>query len=143
MFYCMRVTLQTQRNLDNIEHWRAHGRAPDKVSITCREALEWATTNGAKLIGQSHRIGSLTPGKQADIILLRQDDLALFPVHDPVSSIVTQAGVSNVDTVMIAGRVVKRDGRMLTEGLAGKKAMLRRSAERILSDFGKQARRAA
>ena len=143
MFYCMRVTLQTQRNLDNIEHWRTHGRAPDKVSITCREALEWATINGAKLIGQSHRIGSLTPGKQADIILLRQDDLTLFPVHDPVSSIVTQAGVSNVDTVMIAGRVVKRDGRMLTEGLAGKKAMLRRSAERVLTDFGKQARRAA
>ena len=143
MFYCMRVTLQAQRNLDNIEYWRAHDSAPDKVSIPCREALEWATINGAKMIGESDRIGSLAPGKQADIILLRRDDLTIFPVHDPISSIVTQAGVSNVDTVLIAGRVMKRGGKMLTEGLAGKKAMLRRSAERIMDDFSKSTRRAA
>src|SRR5690606_19756371 len=99
MFYCMRVTLQAQRNLDNIEHWRAHNSAPETVSIGCREALEWATINGARMIGQEHRIGSLAPGKQADIVLLRRDDLTIFPVHDPVSSIVTQAGVSNVDSV--------------------------------------------
>ena len=143
MFSCMRATLQAQRNLDNIEHWRAHNRAPEKVSIPCREALEWATINGAKMIHQDHRIGSLAPGKQADIILLRQDDLTIFPVHDPVSSIVTQAGVSNVDTVLIAGRVMKRGGKMLAEGLASRKAALRRSAERIMSDFGMRPRRAA
>jgi hypothetical protein len=51
--------------------------------------------------------------------------------------------VSNVDTVLIAGRAMKRGGKMLTEGLAGKKAMLRRSAERIIDDFSKSARRAA
>ena len=143
MFACMRATLQAQRNLDNIEHWRLHDRAPDKVSITCREALEWATVNGAKMIHQEHRIGSLAPGQQADIILLRQDDLTIFPVHDPVSSIVMQAGVSNVDTVLIAGRVMKRGGKMLAEGLASKKAALRRSAERIIGDFGMRPRRAA
>jgi cytosine/adenosine deaminase-related metal-dependent hydrolase len=143
MFYCMRSTLQAQRNLDNIEHWRAHDSAPDGVSITCREALEWATINGAKMIGEEDRIGSLAPGKQADIVMLRTDDLTIFPVHDPVSSIVTQAGVSNVDTVLIAGRAMKRGGKMLTEGLAGKKAALRRSAERIMDDFNKTSRRAA
>jgi 5-methylthioadenosine/S-adenosylhomocysteine deaminase len=143
MFACMRSTLQVQRNLDNIEHWKAHDRAPDKVSVTCRDALEWATINGAKMIQQESRIGSLTPGKQADIVLLRADDLAMFPVHDPVSSAVTQGGVSSVDTVMIAGTVMKRDGRMLVEGLAGKKAMLRRSAERIVADFAAAGKRAA
>lgn len=143
MFYCMRVTMQAQRNLDNIEHWKAHDAAPEKVSVTCREALEWATVNGAKMIHQDHRIGSLAPGKQADLVLLRGDDLTIFPVHDPVSSVVTQAGVSNVDTVMIGGRIVKRDGRILTEGLAGKRAELRRSAERIMTDFGMRGRRAA
>jgi 5-methylthioadenosine/S-adenosylhomocysteine deaminase len=111
--------------------------------VSCREALEWATINGAKMIGQDHRIGSLTPGKQADIILLRQDDLTIFPVHDPISSIVTQAGVSNVDSVMIGGRFAKRDGKILYEGLAGKKAALLRSAERIMGDYGKLPRRAA
>jgi 5-methylthioadenosine/S-adenosylhomocysteine deaminase len=143
MFYCMRVTLQAQRNLDNIEHWKTHNAAPEQVSVTCREALEWATINGAKMIHQDHRIGSLTPGKQADIIMLRADDLTIFPVHDPVSSVVTQAGVSNVDSVIIAGRFLKRHGRMLAEGLAGKMAALRRSAERIMHDFGMRGRRAA
>lgn len=95
------------------------------------------------MIHQDHRIGSLAPGKQADLVLLRGDDLTIFPVHDPVSSVVTQAGVSNVDTVMIGGRIVKRDGRILTEGLAGKRAELRRSAERIMTDFGMRGRRAA
>lgn len=143
LFGCMRTTLQAQRNLDNIEHWKTHNAAPEKVSITCREALEWATVNGAKMLHQEDRIGSLTPGKQADIVLLRADDLTLFPMHDPVSSVVTQGGVSSVDTVMIAGAIVKRDGRLLVEGLAGKKAMLRRSAERILSDFAAKGRQAA
>jgi cytosine/adenosine deaminase-related metal-dependent hydrolase len=138
MFYCMRVTLQTQRNLDNVAHWQTHGRAPESVSVTCREALQWATINGAKMIHQEDRIGSLAPGKQADIILLRMDDLTIFPVHDPISSIVTQAGVSNVDTVMLGGRIAKRSGRLMAEGLAGKQARLRRSAERILRDFGLQ-----
>ncbi|HEY7457833.1 MAG TPA: amidohydrolase family protein [Xanthobacteraceae bacterium] len=143
MFYCMRVTLQTQRNLDNVEHWHAHDAAPDMVSVTCRQALEWATVNGAKMIHQDHRIGSLAPGKQADIVLLRADDLTIFPVHDPVSSVVTQGGLTNVDTVLVAGRVMKRNGKLLVEGLPGKMAMLRRSAERIMADFGLRAPKAA
>jgi cytosine/adenosine deaminase-related metal-dependent hydrolase len=143
MFGCMRTTLQAQRNLDNIVHWREKNSAPETVSVTCRQALEWATINGAKMIRQDHRIGSLAPGKQADIILVRADDLTVFPMHDPVSSVVSQAGVSNVDTVLIEGRVMKRGGRLLAEGISGKKAALRRSAERIMSDFGMRARRAA
>ena len=142
MFGCMRVTLQTQRNLDNQETWRKTDAAPLEISVTCRQALEWATLNGARMIGQEHRIGSLAPGKQADIVLVRADDLTIFPVHDPVSSLVTQAGVSNVDTVLIGGRVMKRNGKLAAGNLAGKKAALRRSAERILSGFGMLPRQA-
>ena len=142
MFGCMRVTLQTQRNLDNQETWRKTDAAPLEISVTCRQALEWATLNGARMIGQEHRIGSLAPGKQADIVLVRADDLTIFPVHDPVSSLVTQAGVSNVDTVLIGGRLMKRNGKVTASDLAGKKAALRRSAERILSDFGMLGRQA-
>ncbi len=136
LFGAMRVTLQTQRNLDNQETWRKTGAAPLEISVTCRQALEWVTVNGARMIGQEQRIGSLAPGKQADIVLVRADDLAIFPVHDPVSSLVTQAGVSNVDTVLIGGRVMKRNGKLAAGDLAGNKAALRRSAERILKDFG-------
>ena len=66
----------------------------------------------------------------------------MFPVHDPLSSLVTQAGVSNVDTVLIEGRVVKRDGRLLFANIAEKKAALLRSGERILHDFGELPRAA-
>lgn len=137
MFSCMRITLQTQRNLDNMAHWRAKKAAPERISITCRQALEWATINGARMIHQERRIGSLTPGKQADILLLRADDLVSFPVHEPISSVVTQMGVGNVDTVMVAGRFLKRNGKLRHEGLAARKAALARSAERILADFGR------
>lgn len=143
LFSCMRTTLQTQRNLDHIEAWKKTDAPLPEISVRCRQALEWATINGAKMLGQEHRIGSLAPGKQADIVLLRADDITIFPVHDPVSSVVTQGGVSVVDTVLIGGRVMKRHGRLLAGDLAQKKTALRRSAERILADFGMRPKRAA
>ena len=88
------------------------------------------------MAGLETRVGTLTPGKQADILLLRADDLAMFPVTDPVASVVMQGGVANVDTVLVAGRVVKRDGKLLYAQLAEKKAALQKSGERILTDFG-------
>src|SRR5205823_10929441 len=104
---------------------------------------EWATISAAKMHGLEDRIGTLTPGKQAETVLLRSGDLNLFPVHDPVASVVMQGGVANVDTVLIAGRLVKRGGTLLYANLEEKKAALRRSGERILGDFGLQPQRAA
>jgi cytosine/adenosine deaminase-related metal-dependent hydrolase len=113
------------------------------MPLTCRQALEWVTINGAKMAGLDNRIGSLTPGKQADILMLRASDLNMFPVVDPVASVVMQAGVANVDTVLVAGRVVKRDGKLLYAQIADKKIALQKSGERILTDFGLLPRRAA
>jgi len=142
MFGIIRTTLQTQRNIDHIQSLRTTAKANEKISSTCREAFAWATVNGAKMLGLDHRIGSLAVGKQADIVLLRKDDLNMFPVHDPLSSLVTQAGISNVDTVLIGGRVVKRGGQLLFANIAEKKAALQRSGERILRDFGELPRAA-
>ena len=136
MFGIIRTTLQTQRNIDHMQSLQKTSKAHAKTSIPCRDAFAWVTVNGAKMAHLDHRIGSLAVGKQADIILVRKDDLNMFPVHDPLSSLVTQAGVSNVDTVLIAGRVMKRAGRLLFANLAEKKAALQRSGERILLDFG-------
>jgi 5-methylthioadenosine/S-adenosylhomocysteine deaminase len=142
IFGIIRTTSQTQRNIDHIQSLRTTAKANETISITCREAFTWATVNGAKMLGLDHRIGSLAVGKQADIVLLRKDDLNMFPVHDPLSSLVTQAGISNVDTVLIGGRVVKRDGQLLFANMAEKKAALQRSGERILRDFGELPRAA-
>ena len=57
-----------------------------------REALEWATINGARAFRLDRKIGTLSPGKKADIVMLRADDVNMAPVHDPVYSIVEIAG---------------------------------------------------
>ena len=142
MFGIIRTTLQTQRNIDHMQSLRTTANALEKISITCRDALAWATFNGAKMVRLDHRIGSLATGKQADIVLIRKEDLNMLPVHDPLSSLVTQAGVSNVDTVLIGGRVVKRDGQLLYVNIAEKKVALQRSGERILRDLGELPRAA-
>jgi hypothetical protein len=67
----------------------------------------------------------------------------MTPMHDLVGCAVTQAATANVDTVMIAGRVVKHGGRLLVDGLTEKLAKLQRSGERILSDFKALPTRAA
>jgi cytosine/adenosine deaminase-related metal-dependent hydrolase len=143
VFTAMRVTLQHERSRRTMEIHAQTGSRPETIPVTCRQALEWATINGAKMVGLDHRIGSLSPGKQADILIVRAGDWNLFPVHDPVASVVMQAGVANVDTVLIAGRVVKRNGNLLYTGIERKKSALRESGERILSGCGLAPQRAA
>jgi 5-methylthioadenosine/S-adenosylhomocysteine deaminase len=133
MFTTMRLALQSQRNLDNIETLRRTAKAPEHISITCREALGWATIDGARMAGLDDRVGSLTPGKQADIVLLRADGLNLHPVTDPVRAIVTYAHAGNVDTVLVAGRAVKRDGKLLYSDLARRRTELAETSRRILA----------
>lgn len=136
MFSAMRMTLQHERHRRTLEILDQTGSRPLEIPVTCRQALEWATINGAKMAGLEAKVGSLTPGKQADIIMVRADDLAMFPVTDPLGSLVMQGGVAHVDTVLVAGNVVKRGGKLLYDTLADKKAALRKSSKRILTDFG-------
>ncbi|MCX7296950.1 MAG: amidohydrolase family protein [Hyphomicrobiales bacterium] len=143
MFSAMRTTLQHERHRRTLEILSQTGSRPLDIPVTCRQALEWATINGARMAGLDAQVGSLTPGKQADIVLLRADDLAMFPVTDAIVSAVMQGGVASVDAVLVAGRIVKRDGRLLYGALAEKKAALRQSSERILTDSGLLPRNAA
>ncbi len=139
MFTAMRVTLQHERYRAITHTLRETGARPVDMPVTCRDALAWATVNGARMAGLADRTGSLSPGKQADIVLLRADDITMFPVRDPIASIAMQGGVAAVDTVLIAGKVMKRGGRLLHPGLDELKAALRRSGDRILADFGYRA----
>jgi 5-methylthioadenosine/S-adenosylhomocysteine deaminase len=73
----------------------------------------WATIEGPGPTGSTTRSGTLTPGKQADIVMLRTDRLNVTPLNDPATAVVTGMDTGNVDTVIIAGRVMKRGGRLL------------------------------
>jgi 5-methylthioadenosine/S-adenosylhomocysteine deaminase len=101
MFSAMRLMMDTQ-----------FVRSRDPMSVTARQVLEMATINGAWDLGLADRIGSLTPGKRADLILVRTTDLNMAPLGDPVTAIVRSAQPHNVDTVMVDGRILKRDGRL-------------------------------
>jgi cytosine/adenosine deaminase-related metal-dependent hydrolase len=70
-----RVALGIQRSLDNVAHRAAHGTIPPTSTITTRQALEWVTVEGARMLGQLDRIGSLKAGKQADLVMIRASDL--------------------------------------------------------------------
>lgn len=115
----------------------AAGRPPFKtIPIQSREALHWATLGNARAIGLEDRIGSLSPGKRADLVMLRATDLNLFPVHNPVFSIVEQAHAGNVDSVMIDGVMRKRGGKLLFDDatLSQRRSELVRSVERVMRD---------
>jgi 5-methylthioadenosine/S-adenosylhomocysteine deaminase len=104
MFNQMRSVLGLQRSMAGVQ-----GKAP----VSPRQVLEWATIEGAKANGLDDRVGTLTPGKQADLILLRTDRMNVTPLNDPVTAVVTGMDTGNVDTVIIAGRVMKRSGVLL------------------------------
>ena len=135
MFQVMRMALQIQRMVDNRPAASAH-RNTEHLTVTSPQALEWATRNGAEMLGLGDRIGSLSPGRQADLILIRADDLNLVSANDPVQAVVFYANASNVDTVLVAGNPVKRDGRMLFPGLREKTGQLAASGKRILAQAG-------
>jgi cytosine/adenosine deaminase-related metal-dependent hydrolase len=85
----------------------------DPLPLTSRGVLEFATLGGAKACGLDHKIGSLTPGKEADIVLITTDRMNLIPVNNPVGGVVEFSNVGNVDTIFVAGKVVKRDGKLV------------------------------
>ena len=131
-----RIALGIQRSLDNVDHRERHGVIPDTSTVSTREALSWITVEGARMLRQGHRIGSLAPGKQADLVVLRADLLNMQPVHDPVSSVVFQASLANVDAVMVAGRWKKQAGRLVDVDLAPKLEALRASGRKIAAALG-------
>ena len=133
-----RIALGIQRSLDNVAHREQHGTIPATSTVTTREALSWVTLEGARMLRQEHRIGSLAAGKQADLVVIRADDLNMQPVHDPVSSVVLQASLANIDAVMVAGRWKKRYGKLVDVDLAPRLEQLRQSGAKIAAALGLQ-----
>ncbi|MFE2416455.1 amidohydrolase family protein [Streptomyces hokutonensis] len=104
--------------------------------LRSRDLLEFTTVDAARSCGLEARVGSITPGKDADIILLRTDDLTVFPVTDPAATIVSAGHPGLVDTVLVAGRVVKRDGALVGADLPALRARLLASRNRIAEAAG-------
>jgi 5-methylthioadenosine/S-adenosylhomocysteine deaminase len=112
MFHVMRAALSG----DGLLHKVGYDDYQGVPWVTASDVLEAATISGAKAAGLGDRTGSITPGKAADLVLIRMNDINLYPVVDPVKAIVAGGHQGNVDTVMVAGRILKWNGELLHPG---------------------------
>jgi 5-methylthioadenosine/S-adenosylhomocysteine deaminase len=86
------------------------GKAGLPRLMSTREVIRYATVDGARVAGLAGTTGSLEPGMQADVIVLRTDRPNVFPINDPIGAVVWGMDTSNLDWVLVAGRIVMRDG---------------------------------
>jgi cytosine/adenosine deaminase-related metal-dependent hydrolase len=131
MFSQMRIGLAFERCMRN-DSYNLRNRMPDRMDLTVRDALAWGTSNGAHAMGLERRIGSLTPGKQADVIVVGGSALNMSPMADPIGCVIAQANPSNVRHVLVAGRFVKRDGQLLGVDLDHAGSLAGAACERVL-----------
>lgn len=127
-FALMRLALQVSRGSDN-----AGGGLPLRLRFSARDALRMMTCSAAEALGFDH-VGSLRPGKQADLVVLGGDTLNLVP--PALGALVTQAHAGNVQDVMVAGRFVKREGKLVDADLSALKARLLASRHSLLERVG-------
>jgi cytosine/adenosine deaminase-related metal-dependent hydrolase len=111
MFTEMRVAFNIQRAMATNRRASGDPRPPALVSV--REMLECATVNGAANAGLLAKCGTLTPGKEADIVMIRTDDINLYPSNHAIGTVVSAADVRNIDTVIIGGKIRKSRGRIV------------------------------
>lgn len=124
MFSVMRATLITSRS----DH---------QPRVTAADVLRMATMDGANALGLGDLVGSLRPGKQADLVLVRADAVNMLGAdHDPIGAVVTAAHPGNVDTVLVAGRIVKRDGRLPHPAVSTLAHRVRESAAQVIGTSG-------
>ena len=111
LFGEMHALFGQQRSAMRYRRFRGEANVPAPISVEA--VLKAATVNGARAAGLESEIGTLTPGKQADIIMVRTDGVAVFPVTNAIGTIVQAVERSDVDTVMVAGEIRKRAGKLV------------------------------
>ncbi len=115
MFTQMRSVLSLQHGLLFEQKLAGKGGLP--AFLNSREVLEFATVEGARANGLVHKVGTLTPGKEADVIMLRTDRPNVYPINDPIGAVIWGMDTSNVDSVFVAGKALKRNGELLNVNL--------------------------
>jgi cytosine/adenosine deaminase-related metal-dependent hydrolase len=129
----MRVGLQAHRMRANQPTLEA-GEEVTEVALSARDTLEMATIEGARALGLADEVGTLTPGKRADLIMIDANDFMTAPAHDPVQTAVFEASPHHVDTVLVDGRVVKRDGELLNPLVEEEHDRFVRSGRRLVEE---------
>jgi cytosine/adenosine deaminase-related metal-dependent hydrolase len=138
LFSAMRTTLGADRAR---EHMDAHAKGDTVTAhrLRAEHVVDWATRGGAKALGRDRELGSLERGKKADVVLLRNDASPVsFPILNPYGHVAFQAQRGDVHTVVVNGRIVKRDGRLVDADLAAARAAVEDTVGHLRSTLGEQ-----
>ncbi|MEA2667916.1 MAG: hypothetical protein QOJ33_850 [Chloroflexota bacterium] len=133
MFSQMRCVLATQRMQSAALRYR--GETPP-AWVTNRDVLEFATIQGARHIGLGDKVGSLTPGKEADIVAIRAEDVNNLPLNNAIGTVVLGADTQNVDIVWIGGELKKWRGAMLGVDLGRVRSLAEASRDYLAAKCG-------
>ncbi|KAL2852077.1 hypothetical protein BJY01DRAFT_208449 [Aspergillus pseudoustus] len=127
----MRLALQTQRarQLDR----KVAQLLPRKTA----DAMRLATLGGAEVMQMESSIGSVTAGKKADLVIFRCDDIDTVPVVDPIGTVVFHASPKNIETVIVNGKIVKRDGKLVGVDWASLSGQVKARSQRLRDDAAK------
>jgi 5-methylthioadenosine/S-adenosylhomocysteine deaminase len=139
IFSAMRATLSADRVMDHFEA-HAEGKTVTNHQLRAEQVVDWATRGGAKALGLDSVVGSLEAGKKADVVLIKNDHSpAMFPLLNPYGHVVYQAQRGDVHTVVVNGRVVKYDHRLVDSDLAKARQATEETVQYLKAELGDQA----
>jgi urease alpha subunit len=136
LFSAMRSTLGADRSREHLEA-HAAGNTITHAALRSRQVVEWATRGGARAIGRDADLGSIEPGKQADLVLIKNDHSpVMFPLVNPYGHVAFQAQRGDVHTVLVAGRVLKHEHRLVGIDLAAARRATEETVSHLRSELG-------
>ncbi|UOZ04431.1 amidohydrolase family protein [Amycolatopsis sp. WQ 127309] len=139
LFSAMRSTLGADRSR---EHLEAHklGETVTHAALRAEQVVEWATRGGATALGRAADLGSLEVGKKADVVLLKNDASPVsFPLLNPYGHVAFQAQRADVHTVLVDGRIVKRDGALVGVDLPAVRREVESTVDYLRAQLGEEA----
>jgi cytosine/adenosine deaminase-related metal-dependent hydrolase len=128
----LRVGLQDARVRIN-DQYNARNEMPLTLEPRSLDALAWGTINGAEALGMGSKIGSLEPGKQADVIVISADGPNMWPLMEEPGIVIFHSHPQDIETVFIAGKKVKENGRLVGVDYAAARRRAEASRDRILA----------
>lgn len=139
LFSAMRATLSADRSRDHLDA-HADGNTVVYNALRAEEVVRWGTDGGARALGMEDVVGSLEPGKKADVVLLKNDHApAMFPILNPYGHVVFQATRGDVHTVLVDGRVVKHEHELVDDDLRRAKEAVAATVDYLRSSMGEEA----
>lgn len=138
LFSAMRTTLGADRSREHLEA-HAKGETVTHTALRADQVVDWATRGGAQAIGRDD-LGTIAPGQKADLVLIKNDASPVsFPLLNPFGHVAFQAQRGDVHTVLVNGRVVKHEHRLVGIDLAVARAQVDRTIDYLKGEMGQEA----